>query len=205
MRRIPSLFVLFCAPVWSQTSQGNLTGSVTDPSAAVIPDATIQVANSAAGLVRTTVSTASGLYLFPDLSARTYNLTVSTAKFQTKTVDRIELPVAETVSVNVQLALAEQSTSTEVTASQVILETASSALVSVADSKTVMDIPINGRDYRQMFLLAPGVAGVNSPNNPSFNGTRTEEINYQIDGVDDNDGLGFGEPRNVQLGMKLTF
>ena len=71
----------------------------------------------------------------------------------------------------------------EVSASEVALETTSSALVAVVDTKTVRDLPINGRDFRQMVKLAPGV----TPAGYSVNGARTNGNNYQIDGADNND------------------
>ena len=183
-----SLLFLLALKAIGQTFQGSLAGIVTDASNAAIPAATIRLESTTNGLRRSALSTTSGIYLFPELPVGIYTLTVTAKGFQDKKVDNIEIAVSKTTDLNVRLDVSPVSASADVTASPVALETTSSALVAVMDSKIVTDIPINGRDYRQMFLLAPGVAGVNSPNNPSLNGTRTEKINYQIDGVDNNDG-----------------
>jgi hypothetical protein len=186
-----AIVVLLCLlrlPGYAQTFQGNLAGAVIDPSSAAVPGAVVTLNNPSTGLTRVFEATADGLFLFAGLPVGTYTMTVTAPKFQTTKMDRIEVAVSKTINLTVQLGVAQVNTSVEVSAAPVTLESSTSALVAVIDSKTVTDIPINGRDYRQMFLLAPGVAGVNSPNNPSVNGTRTEEINYQIDGVDNNDG-----------------
>ncbi len=73
----------------------------------------------------------------------------------------------------------------EVSATAATLETTSTALVGVVDTKTVADLPMNGRDFRQMIKLAPGV----SPASTSVNGMRTSGNNYQIDGADNNDAF----------------
>jgi hypothetical protein len=181
-------FLLFLVALKAigQTFQGSLAGIVTDGSNAAIPAATIRLETTTNGLRRSAVSTTSSIYLFPELPVGIYTLAVTAKGFQDKKVENIEIAVSKTTDLNVRLDVSQVSASVDVTASPVALETTSSALVSVMDSKIVTDIPINGRDYRQMFLLAPGVAGVNSPNNTSLNGTRTEEINYQLDGVDNN-------------------
>ena len=70
-------------------------------------------------------------------------------------------------------------------ASAATIETTSTALVGVVDTKTVADLPMNGRDFRQMIKLAPGV----SPASTSVNGMRTSGNNYQIDGADNNDAF----------------
>jgi hypothetical protein len=172
----------------AQTFQGNLAGLVTDATHATIPGATVDLESGANGLKRTTKSRTSGIFVFADLPVGLYTVTMNAKGFEAKKVDNVEIAVSRTTNLSVRLEVSQVSSRVEVAASQVTLDTTTSALVAVVDSKIVTDILINGRDYRQMFLLAPGIAGVNSPNNPSLNGTRTEEINYQIDGVDDNDG-----------------
>ena len=185
---LPVLYILLPVAANAQMFQGNLAGVVTDASYGAVPAATVKLESPANGLKRVTVSTTSGVYRFAELPVGIYTLTVTAKGFQEKKVDNIEIAVSRTTDLLVQVEVSQVSSSVEVSASQVALDSASSAQVALVDSKIVSDIPINGRDYRRMFLLAPGVAGVNSPNNPSVNGARTEETNYQIDGVDDNDG-----------------
>jgi len=86
---------------------------------------------------------------------------------------------------DLQLGVAQQQQVVEVSASAATLETTSTALVAVVGTKTVADLPMNGRDFRQMIKLAPGV----SPASTSVNGMRTSGNNYQIDGADNNDAF----------------
>jgi len=99
-------------------------------------------------------------------------------------VNNAEVAVSKTTNINIQLGVAAQQQIVEVSAAAVHLETTSSDLAAVVNTKTVQDLPINGRDFRQMIKLAPGVTTATSP---SVNGSRTTSNNFQIDGADNND------------------
>ncbi len=80
------------------------------------------------------------------------------------------------------LAVSSQATKVEVSADSVAIETSSSAVTSVIPTKTILDVPLNGRDFTQLLKLNPGVTAAGS-----VNGTRTNAINWEIDGADNND------------------
>ena len=175
---------------FAQTFRGNLAGVVTDSSDAVIARAAVTLSSPANGLKRTATSSENGTFLFAELPVGTYALTIASPGFETKTVDHIEVEVSRTINLAVPLAVAQQQQAVEVSAAPVTLETTSSALAAVVDSQTVRDLPVNGRDFRELFKMAPGVQAANNPGNIAVNGTRTSFINYQIDGVDNNDASG---------------
>jgi len=179
------LAALLVTSAFAQTFNGNLTGIATDASGAVLPGATIKLDSPSTGLTRTTTSSADGGYLFADLPVGIYTLTVSASGFQTKKIDGIEIAVSKTTNLNVQVAVAQQASTVEVAASAVSIETTSSALTADVDTATVQDLPMNGRDFRQMIKLVPG----SSPLATSINGSRTTGTNYQIDGADNNDAF----------------
>jgi hypothetical protein len=193
------LLVLSLAAVASgQTFRGALSGTVTDPSGAALPEAAIKLDNSSTGLTRSTTSAGNGDFFFADLPLGIYILTVTHAGFETKKVGNIEVAVSKTTNINVQLGVAQQQQIVEVSATAVNLETTSSDLAAVVNTKEVQDLPINGRDFRQMIKLSPGVT---SSASPSVNGTRTVSNNYQIDGADNNDAMFGGFPAQNQPGV----
>ena len=125
-------------------------------------------------------------------------LTVSAGGFETKKVASIEVAVTKTTSINVQLGVAQQQQVVEVSAAAANLDTNSSDLSAVVNDKTVQDLPINGRDFRQMIKLAPGVTS--SATFPSVNGMRGSSNNYQVDGADNNDVM-YGYTSQNQPGV----
>ena len=169
----------------AQTFRGSLAGTTSDSSGATIQGATLKLENPATGFARSTTSSSTGEFIFPDLTVGSYTLTVSSTGFATKKIGGIEIEVSRTSNLAVQLGVAQQSAVVEVTASAATIETSSSALVGVVDRKTVADVPLNGRDFRQLIKMAPGV----SPSTSSVNGMRTSGNNYQIDGADNNDAF----------------
>ena len=185
--KVFALAVLFLCSISApaQTFRGSISGTLSDSTGAALPEATVKLDSPATGLTRTVVSSATGEYLFPDLPVGTYSITATHPGFAAKKVDNIEVAVSKVTNLNIQLGIAQQQQVVEVSATAVTLETTSTALVGVVNTKTVADLPMNGRDFRQMIKLAPGV----SPSSTSVNGMRTSGNNYQIDGADNNDAF----------------
>ena len=185
--KVFAVAVLFLCSISApaQTFRGSISGTLSDSTGAALPEATVKLDSPATGLTRTVVSSATGEYLFPDLPVGTYSITATHPGFAAKKVDNIEVAVSKVTNLNIQLGIAQQQQVVEVSATAVTLETTSTALVGVVNTKTVADLPMNGRDFRQMIKLAPGV----SPSTTSVNGMRTSGNNYQIDGADNNDAF----------------
>jgi hypothetical protein len=170
---------------WAQTFRGSISGSVVDSSSAAIPAADVQAVNKATGLAFDTVSSAGGEFLLPNLPLGLYTVTIKKEGFQSQKIDGVEVAVSRTTNLQAKLGVAQQATMVEVSASAATLETTSSTLASVVGPRQVQDMPMNGRDFRQMLKLNPGV----SPASSSVNGMRTSGNNYQIDGADNNDAF----------------
>lgn len=169
----------------AQTFRGAISGVVTDSSGATIAGASVKLDSAATGLSRVATSNGQGEYLFADLPVGFYTVTMTQSGFESRKFDRVEVAVSRTTNLDVRLGIAQQTQLVEVQASAATIETTSTALVSVVDTKTVADLPMNGRDFRQMIKLSPGV----SPASTSVNGMRTSGNNYQIDGADNNDAF----------------
>lgn len=180
-----TLVSLFCFAASAQNFRGNLAGTAMDTSGAVLPGATLKLESPSTGLTRSAISSANGDFLFPDLPVGVYNLSVSAPGFQTKKIGDIEIAVSKTTDITVSLAVAQQQSTVEVAASAVSVDTTSSSLTTDVNRTTVQDLPMNGRDFRQMIKLVPGA----SPVSTSINGSRTTGSNYQIDGADNNDAF----------------
>jgi hypothetical protein len=169
----------------AQTFRGSISGTALDATGAAVPEAVVRAQNAGTGLTRETLTSAAGDFSLPDLPLGFYTVTVSKDGFQTTSIKDVEVAVSRVTSIGVKLAVAQQSQLVEVSASAVSLETASSTLTGVVGPRMVQDMPMNGRDFRQMLKLSPGV----SPTSSSVNGMRTSGNNYQIDGADNNDGF----------------
>ena len=180
-----AVLFLFAAALPAQTFRGNISGVVTDTTGASIAGAAVRLDGAATGLTRAVATNSQGEYLFADLPVGQYAVTVSQPGFEARKFDRVEVAVSRTTNLDVRLGVAQQQQVVEVQASAATIETTSTALVGVVDTKTVADLPMNGRDFRQMIKLAPGV----SPASTSVNGMRTSGNNYQIDGADNNDAF----------------
>ena len=180
-----AVLFLIAAALPAQTFRGAISGVVTDASGAAIAGAAVKLESPATGLTRAAATNAQGEYLFADLPVGQYVLAVSQAGFEVRKFDRVEVAVSRTSNLDIRLGVASQQQVLEVAASAATIETTSTALIGVVDTRTVADLPMNGRDFRQMIKLAPGV----SPASTSVNGMRTSGNNYQIDGADNNDAF----------------
>ena len=195
-------YVLLCvllmsAIVVGQTFRGTILGTVTDPTGLVVAGASVKVKNTATGLERTTTTTADGSYSVPELQVGSYTVTISQPGFQTSVTTNVEVNVATERRVDAQLKTGQVTQTVEVSGGDLPqIETTSDDLGGVLTSKSVEDMPINGRDYTKLIFLNPGVAGspdqiTDSPGSFgefSMNGARGRSNNYLLDGTDMNDG-----------------
>ena len=186
VKRLPAfvLFLLLGSAGISdaQTFRGGISGRVADSSGAVLPGVTVTATNDATGVTRTTVTSAGGDFSVPDLQLGTYTIEATLQGFQTLRT-KLEVSVSQVASVELKMGLSQVAETINVTASALLLDTVSTALSNVVRPKQVQDLPLNGRDFRGMMQLAPGVAGT------SVNGVRGRGNNFQIDGADNNDAF----------------
>src|SRR6266705_1802286 len=171
----------------SQTFRGAINGTITDPSGAAVPNATVKATESATSIEHTTVTTSEGQFAFQDMPLGFYKVTITAAGFPTNTVDKVEVLAGSIYTLNVSLKLGQSSTTVEVSAAALTLDTTSATQNTSISSDVVQDVPLNGRDFTQLIAIAPGYAGYTVGGFGSLNGTRPNQMNWQIDGVDNND------------------
>ena len=192
------MFAVCCTVSLVAQDTASITGTVTDPSGAAIPNAQVTVSSPARGINRTAPSNATGDYLFSALPIGAYDLTVTAPGFKKFQAAGIILRVAEKARVDVAMQVGGGKEEVTVEGTNVAqVETQSSELTGTVTGKEITQLQLNGRNFTQLITLVPGVTnqtgqdeaqvGVNGSVAFSVNGGRTEYNNWEIDGGDNMD------------------
>ena len=186
--------VLFLAAgVWAQTN-ARFSGTVKDPSGAVVGDATVTLTNQATGTSRAAKTENDGSYLFPVVEAGIYRLTVEHSGFKKNIQNNITLEVNQNGRLDVVLELGSAAESVEVSAAVAQVDTTGAVLGKVEDTQRILDLPLLDRDTLQLGLLQAGVfapdPGDGSGNPFSVSGQRSESLTFLLDGADNTNFLG---------------
>jgi len=181
------LLLAFVLPVNAQTFRGAINGTVTDPSGAVVPAAHVKATNKATSIDYATESTSDGQFVFQDLPVGSYKVGVSAAGFPTLEVDNVSVAQGAIYTLAVQLKISQQSTIVEVSAAALTLDTTTSTQTTLVTGSDLQELPLNGRDFTQLISVSAGFGGYSAGGFGSLNGTRANQVNWQIDGVDNND------------------
>ena len=171
----------------AQTFRGTINGTVTDPSGAVVPNAQVKATEVATNIDHNTVTTGDGQFAFQDIPIGAYKVAVTAPGFATITVDKVLVLAGSIYTLPVKLSLAKEVTTVEVSAAALTVDTTTSTQTQTIESQVVQDIPLNGRDFSQLIAVNPGYGGYSVGGFGSLNGTRPNQMNWQIDGVDNND------------------
>ncbi|MGA2049254.1 MAG: TonB-dependent receptor [Terracidiphilus sp.] len=180
-----ALLALFSVPSLAQTFRGSINGTVTDTSGAVIPAAKVTATDVATAAVRDTVSSGAGEFVFADLPTSTYTVKVEATGFQSTEVTGVLVQAGKIYTLPVKLSVAKQATTIEVAADALSLDTTTATQTTVLDGESLQSVPLNGRDFTQLLGSSVAFSGYN--NSGSVNGTRSNQINYTINGTDNND------------------
>ncbi len=177
---------------WSQTVQGVITGTVTDPTGAVVPNVTVTITNAGTNASQTTTTGSDGSYRFSLVPPGNYIVEVKAANFAAVKASGIVVQASQTVPFNVKLELAKAQQTIEVTEQAVLVQTATSDLATQIDRTTIENAPLADRDvFSTLPFLAPQVSpGLNM--NPTSGGARESGTAYLLNGGDDNDNFSEG-------------
>jgi hypothetical protein len=171
----------------AQTFRGAINGTVSDPSGAVVPNAQVKATENSTGIDHSSTTTSDGAFSFQDIPLGFYKVTVTASGFPVYTIDKVEVTAGTIYTLQVKLTLQQQATTVEVSAAALTLDTTTNTQNMTITSDAVADIPLNGRDFTQLIAVAPGYGGYSVGGFGSLNGTRANQMNWQIDGVDNND------------------
>jgi hypothetical protein len=204
---IVSILFTFSAIVARADVTGSITGVVRDSAQAVLPGAKVQITNTQTNFSEATTSAADGSYHFLALPAGTYRITATTAGFKPYTATDITLQVNDQLRIDITLQVGTVKEEVSVSASSVHVETDSTQLGDVIDSKKMLALPLNGRSYLDLLGLQAGVApsgsvtiGGDRPvsgylgnaGNVSVNGQRETANAFLVNGGDVSEGRNLG-------------
>ncbi|HTP31174.1 MAG TPA: carboxypeptidase-like regulatory domain-containing protein, partial [Candidatus Acidoferrales bacterium] len=152
-----ALMLLAGSVCWSQDTRGSIVGRVTDPSGAVVPDATVVVSNPATGARSTATTNADGIYRVPLLPPGLYQIEVTSRGFKKAVRNDVEVRVADRLDINIALEIGASEQQVTVVSEVPVLNAESASMGTVIDSKRVSDLPLS---YGNPFLLIGLTAGV---------------------------------------------
>ena len=183
-----AVLVLFLAiPGHTQTFRGSINGAVTDQTGAALGGAVVKATDVGTGIILTAVTTAEGQYSFQDLPPGAYQVAVTATGFTPVTVEKIPVTAGAIYTLPVTLKVGQQATAVEVSAAAISLDTTSATQSDTIPDYALQNLPMNGRDFSQLIAVTPGYAGYSVGGFGSLNGTRANQMNWQIDGTDNND------------------
>jgi hypothetical protein len=195
-----SLFILLAgATAGHAQSTATLSGTVTDPSGAVVPQSEVSVQNLSTGVARVVKSDAAGYYTVPSLQPGNYGVSIEAAGFAAYKLPIITLQVDQSVTANAKLGIASTGEVVQVQGAAPILDAATMTVGQVIDQKTVQEIPLNGRHFLDLTNLLPGTMvppvtgsltsasrGLGA-NSYVTAGQREDSANFMINGINLND------------------
>jgi outer membrane receptor protein involved in Fe transport len=188
------LFVclLFVASaVFAQSSNGSISGTITDGSGALLPGVTVSARNVATSTSRDTVSTSAGAYTIPLLPPGRYEVTAELSGFKPLRYSSIDVNVGTNTNLDIQLQVGLEESVT-VTADAPLVETDRSQVSAVVDEQLVQNLPVNGRNFLDFALTTPGVVRDVRLGDLSFGGQRGTLNSLVVDGAN-NDNTFFGQ------------
>jgi hypothetical protein len=139
-------------------ASGNINGTVSDPTGAIVPKTSVTAIETARGTRYATTTNASGQYSFPGLPPGTYDVTAQIAGFQTEIQKGVVVNVGETATVDFRLRLAASGQAVEITAAPPVVDTERGSQADTVEQEYIENLPIDRRDYLTYTLLLPGVS-----------------------------------------------
>lgn len=187
------LIFAFSLAALGQLGSGQLEGAVSDPTGALVPNATVTVKNVDTGMTRQTTTNASGDYRFVDLVPGTYEVTVAATGFKGGTA-RVEVIVGTTATADVKLAVQAAGETVEVSESTQLVDTEKSDVSNVVSKQEIGTLPVIGRRWDNYVMLTPGVSPDGTYGLVSYRGISGLYNNNSVDGMDNNEAF-FSEAR----------
>ena len=196
LRAVISSVFLLPAALLAQETRGTIMGRVTDPSNAVVSGAEVRATNTATGVSVTAKTNEAGNYVLPYLLTGTYTIQSELAGFKKFVRDGIQVRINDSVEVNIELEVGSPTEAVEVKSETPLLDTASSALGQVVDTRRVVDLPSFGGSPMVLVQLAPGTVNstdmrlakagsfsINKNSQFATDGAGTYNNEFTLDGV----------------------
>ena len=186
----------------AQIVGATLSGTVSDPTGAVIPNANVTIRNLATGIVAEVSTNSSGLYNAPNLLPGDYEVTATAAGLTSRQRSQLKLTVGERQILNLSMRVGDAAAAIDVNSEAAPVELGNASITQVISGHTARELPLNGRDWTQLATLEPGISavrtqpdanGLNNRGNRGFGGqltiagARPTQNNYRLDGISVND------------------
>lgn len=187
MKSIIFALFLMCSlalTAFGQSTTGSLSGSINDPSGAVVSGATVTAVNSATGAERSAESSGTGTFDFQALQPGRYTVTVEAKGFRKAVVREVVVSVGSNAEVAIPLEIGQASETVTVTATQEVINTTNPSLTNVINTRQVVDLPLGGRNPVELASLQAGIAVTgNNTRGASVAGLRQTAVNLTQDGI----------------------
>lgn len=180
----------------AQTIQGQINGTITDPSGNVVPGAEISLKSLDTNTGLSTTSSSSGVYFLPSVPPGRYSLSITVKGFENYVISEIDLTVNQSRTFDAQLTIGAVVQTVKVQASTTALNTTTADIGTVVGHQDIVEMPLNGRNFTQLTLLTPGAVPVQQGQasvfiitggiSPSVNGMRSRNNNFTLDGAENN-------------------
>lgn len=187
--QILAVLCLFTGAAFSQTTFATITGTVTDPTGAVVPAATVTATNTLTNIKTTAQSNEAGNFMISQLKEGTYTVRGEAAGFKSFVVDNVALVSRDARRVDIKLEVGDVATTVEVTGGATLIETETARIGNVKTSAVLNTLPLNTRGLWAYLALAPGVQQQSGSSVIRFGGSRVNEENWSIDGTTFSDGV----------------
>ena len=189
------LVVLVASPTLAQT--GQINGTISDNTGAVVPGVTIKAVEAATGLSRETTTGADGRYIFTALRPTTYDISAELSGFRPSQRTGVLLQANQNLTVNFAIELGTLAETITVSGESPTVDVSSATISEVVDSKRIVELPLNGRDAATLSTLVPGMvlttvdreSGKTIPGalRMSTNGTESRQVSFRLDGTSHSD------------------
>lgn len=183
--------LLACTFVLAQTTAGTITGTVSDPSGAVVPATKITLTNLATNVERTTISNTDGIYVFANVPPGSYRVDAEKGGFKHYSRSPIDVQVQQGYRINVTLELGAVTQQVNVTGATPLLQPTSSSLGQVIAGRSVSEMPLNGRNVFNLMALVPSVVPQGQSQGTPTGANPFAWNNYSINGSFGNTGAVF--------------
>jgi hypothetical protein len=197
--------VLFALPAASfgQSFRGGINGTVTDQLGAAVSGAQVTAVETSTNAIYKAASSSAGEFAFSNLPLGEYSVTIAAPGFSTEKVNKIIVTAGANYILPVKLRVSSTAQTVEVTANALTVDQVTDTQATVLPEEELKNLPSNGRDYTQLIGQATGFGGLTTGGGGflfSINGTRSNDVNYQIEGTDNND-LWWNIPAVNQTGV----
>ncbi len=198
--------LMFQYPVaFAQDATGTITGTVSDQSGSVVPNAAVLIVETQTGIKHETTSNSSGAYTVPQLPVGIYSVSASKQGYKIAKQDGLRLNITDVARVDLSLTVGSTSETVTVTASHIELNTENAEVATTISEREVSDLPLNGRNFQQLMTLDGSAYSIGSSVQNQFRGSqslygggvvgaggsRSDDVGFLIDGLNNRD-IGFG-------------